>query len=33
MLRPDPEALAEKPLPQPKTESQAAASVSSTAKL
>ena len=33
MLRPDPEALAEKPLPQPKAESQAAASVSSTAKL
>ncbi len=38
MLRPDPEALAEKPLPQPKTDdaamkSQASASVSSTAKL
>jgi hypothetical protein len=38
MLRPDPEALGEKPLPQPKTDeaamkSQAAASVSSTAKL
>jgi hypothetical protein len=33
MLRPDPEALTEKPLPQPKAESQAAVSVSSTAKL